>query len=278
MSGPHGSTFDLRGRVAVVTGGAGLLGAEHGHALAELGAAVVLADLDEAAAERRAGEVNDAGHPGRARAVRMDVTDEASIRAAAAWMERELGRADILVNNAAVDPKVGQQGLREDSRLEHLPLDAWRLQLEVGLTGAMLCAKVFGARMAEARSGVILNIASDLSVFGPDQRLYRQEGRTPDQQPVKPVGYSVVKTGLVGLTRYLATYWAECNVRANALSPGGVYVNQPEAFVQRLVERIPLGRMATPSEYRAAVQFLCSDASRYMTGQNIVIDGGRSTW
>jgi len=125
---------------------------------------------------------------------------------------------------------------------------------------------------------VILNIASDLSVFSPDQRLYRKDGLTPDMQPVKPVTYSVIKTGLLGLTKYLATYWAERGVRCNALSPGGVYTNQGDEFVQRLTNLIPMGRMAAKDEYRSAVQFLCSDASAYMNGQNIVIDGGRSVW
>ena len=128
------------------------------------------------------------------------------------------------------------------------------------------------------KGGVILNIASDLSVFSPDQRLYRKKGLPDDLQPVKPVTYSVIKAGLVGLTRYLATYWAEQGVRANSLSPGGVFNGQSEEFVQRLSTLIPLGRMAQRDEYRAAVQFLCSDASSYMNGQNVVMDGGRSAW
>lgn len=270
--------FDLHGRTALVTGGAGLLGVEHGHALAEAGATVVLADLDPAAIGHAVDAINAAGHAGRTHGLVMDVTDEAGIVAAADDLERRIGGVQILVNNAAIDPKVRDGGLVESSRLEHFPLEAWRLQLDVGLMGAFLCAKVFGARMARAGHGVILNIASDLAVFAPDQRLYKRPGLPPDQQPVKPVTYSVIKTGLVGLSRYLATYWAERGVRSNALSPGGVYVNQDEAFVTRLTHLIPLGRMATPDEYRAAVQFLCSDASRYMTGQNIIIDGGRSAW
>jgi len=132
--------------------------------------------------------------------------------------------------------------------------------------------------MAQRGSGVILNIASDLSVIAPDQRLYRREGLPEEQQPVKPVTYSVIKTALVGLTRYLATYWADQGVRVNALSPGGVYNGQGEEFVTRLTNLIPMGRMADHDEYRGAIQFLCSDASRYMTGQNIAIDGGRSVW
>jgi NAD(P)-dependent dehydrogenase (short-subunit alcohol dehydrogenase family) len=149
----------------------------------------------------------------------------------------------------------------------------------VGLTGAFLCSQVFGTAMAkDSKGGVILNIASDLSVFSPDQRLYRKEDLPDDMQPVKPVTYSVIKAGLIGLTRYLATYWADKNVRCNALSPGGIFNGQGDEFVQRLFSLIPLGRMAQRDEYRAAVQFLCSDASRYMNGQNIVMDGGRSVW
>jgi NAD(P)-dependent dehydrogenase (short-subunit alcohol dehydrogenase family) len=270
--------FELTGRVAVVTGGGGLLGAEHGYALAEIGATVVLADIDEGAAHAAAAAVNRSGHPGRAVAARLDVTDEASIKALAARIASEIGSVGILVNNAAIDPKVQAEGLVETSRLEHFPLEQWHFQLEVGLTGAFLCAKVFGTQMAAAGHGVILNIASDLAVFAPDQRLYRREGMPEDRQPVKPVTYSVIKTALVGLTRYLATYWADRNVRSNALSPGGVFNEQSEEFVQRLSTLIPLKRMAHAGEYRAAVQFLCSDASSYMTGQNIVIDGGRSVW
>lgn len=272
------SSFDLTGRVAVVTGGAGLLGSEHGHALAELGATVVLADRDEATALSRANEINSVGYRGKACACRMDVTSEEMIVSVSKELDLRFGGVGILVNNAAIDPKVKADGLVEQSRLENFSLEAWNTQVGVGLTGAFLCAKVFGSKMALAGRGVILNIASDLSVFAPDQRLYRKEETLPEHQPVKPVTYSVIKTGLVGLTRYLATYWADRNVRSNALSPGGVYVGQDERFVSRLCGLIPLGRMAERDEYRAAVQFLCSDASRYMTGQNVVMDGGRSVW
>jgi len=164
----------------------------------------------------------------------------------------------------------------ELSRLEHFPLEEWNRQISVGLSGAFLCARVFGSGMAERGGGVILNIASDLAVIAPDQRLYRKPGLPAQEQPVKPVTYSVIKTALLGLTRYLASYWAEQGVRANAISPGGVFNNHPAEFVERLAALIPMGRMAELSEYRAAVQFLCSPASSYMTGQNLVIDGGRS--
>jgi NAD(P)-dependent dehydrogenase (short-subunit alcohol dehydrogenase family) len=208
----------------------------------------------------------------------MDVSRADSIATMAETLTDR--RIDILVNNAAIDPKVsGNACIQETSRLESFPLVQWELQLAVGLTGAFLCSQVFGSAMArDGKGGVILNIASDLSILSPDQRLYRKEGLSADLQPVKPVTYSVIKAGLVGLTRYLATYWAEQGVRANALSPGGVFTGQGEEFVTRLTSLIPMGRMASTDEYRAAVQFLCSEASAYMNGQNIVMDGGRSVW
>ena len=171
------------------------------------------------------------------------------------------------------------KGLVEGSRLENLTLEDWNLQVNVGLTGAFLCSQIFGSNMAsDKKGGVILNIASDLSVFSPDQRLYSREGMPENKQQVKPVTYSVIKTGLIGLTRYLATYWSNQGVRCNALSPGGVFTGQDDVFVERLTNLIPLNRMADADEYRSAIQFLCSDASSYMNGQNIVIDGGRSVW
>jgi NAD(P)-dependent dehydrogenase (short-subunit alcohol dehydrogenase family) len=261
------SPFDLSGRVALVTGGAGLLGVEHARALADAGARVILGDVNLEAALARAKELKGS-------AVRLDVTEPASVRAA---LEHS-GGVHILVNNAAIDAKVKAEGLVETSRFENLPLEQWELEFKVGLTGAFLCSQAFGGWMAANGGGVILNIASDLSVFAPDQRIYRQPGLPEERQPVKPATYSAIKHGLVGLTRYLATYWADKKVRVNALSPGGVYVDQPEEFVQRLSNLIPLARMARRDEYRAAVQFLCSDASSYMTGQNVVMDGGRSAW
>jgi NAD(P)-dependent dehydrogenase (short-subunit alcohol dehydrogenase family) len=164
------------------------------------------------------------------------------------------------------------------SRLENFPLAQWEGDIAVGLTGAFLCSKVFGNHMATSGGGVIVNVASDLALIAPDQRIYRQSGVSEQMQPVKPVTYSVVKSGLVGLTRYLASYWADKKVRVNAISPGGVYNGQPEDFVVRLTNLIPLGRMAAINEYQGAIVFLCSDASSYMTGANLVVDGGRSCW
>ncbi|TCS70988.1 NAD(P)-dependent dehydrogenase (short-subunit alcohol dehydrogenase family) [Sulfuritortus calidifontis] len=270
--------FDLSGRVAVITGGSGLLGVQHAHALAEIGANVVIADIDLPRAETEVDKIRADYGEDSAMALKLDVTRQDSVRAGLDTVLGHYGGVHVLVNNAAVDPKVTKDSVVETSRLEHFPLEQWYYQLDVGLTGAFLCSQVFGGWMADHGGGVILNIASDLSVFAPDQRLYRKPGLTADRQPVKPVTYPVIKTALLGLTRYLATYWNEANIRVNALSPGGVYSGQGEEFVSRLSQLIPLGRMARADEYRAAVQFLCSEASSYMTGQNIVMDGGRSAW
>jgi NAD(P)-dependent dehydrogenase (short-subunit alcohol dehydrogenase family) len=265
--------FDLTGRRALITGAGGLLGPEHGAALLECGAAVVLTDVTAELAERAADKLRGEFPDATVEAMALDVTAPNSVADAA----DQAGRIDILVNNAAIDPKVGgAETGKELTRLEAFPLSSWELEIAVGLTGAFLCAQTFGAAMAARGEGAILNVASDLSVIAPDQRLYRQPGLPEDQQPVKPVTYSVIKTGLIGLTRYLAGYWADKGVRCNAISPGGVRTQQPEEFVQRLSALIPMGRMAARDEYRAAVQFLCSDASRYVTGQNLVVDGGRS--
>ena len=272
--------FDLTGKTALITGAAGLLGVEHAAALLESGATVVLTDIGEAGLASACASLSRTADAARILARVMDVSRPDAIRAVADELAACGRRVDILVNNAAIDPQVkGDQGVVETSRLENFPLDQWDLQMAVGLTGAFLCSQVFGTAMAkDGNGGVILNIASDLSVFAPDQRLYRKAGLSDEMQPVKPVTYSVIKAGLVGLTRYLATYWTDNGVRANALSPGGVFNGQGEEFVQRLSSLIPLGRMAKSDEYRAAIQFLCSDASSYMNGQNIVMDGGRAAW
>jgi NAD(P)-dependent dehydrogenase (short-subunit alcohol dehydrogenase family) len=274
------SKFDLTGKTALITGAAGLLGVAHAAALLESGATVILTDIDGAALQDAQSQLARRAEPSRIATRTMDVTKPEVVREVARWSSEAGRRVDILLNNAAVDPKVGAgRDVVDTSRFEHLSIEQWQLQVDVGLTGAFLCSQAFGGAMAgDGQGGVILNIASDLSVLAPDQRLYRQDHVPEERQPVKPVTYSVVKTGLIGLTRYLATYWAHRGVRVNALSPGGVFVDQDDVFVERLTSLIPLGRMARRDDYRSAVQFLCSDAAAYMTGQNIVMDGGRSVW
>ncbi len=271
--------FNLSEKTALITGASGLLGYQHSAALIENGARVILTDvnLEDLTSTKSAllEEFKEANIFVR----EMDVTDSQNILSVYESLSKENIYVDILINNAAIDPKVeNKEGKNEWSRLENFSLTQWDKEISVGLTGAFLCSQIFGTDMASrGKGGVILNIASDLSVISPDQRLYRRVDKTEENQPVKPITYSVIKTGLIGLTMYLSTYWANKKVRCNALSPGGVKVNQSKEFVERLENLIPLGRMASPDEYRATVQYLCSDASEYLNGQNIVVDGGRST-
>jgi NAD(P)-dependent dehydrogenase (short-subunit alcohol dehydrogenase family) len=269
--------FDLSGRVAVITGGAGLLGKKHAEAIATAGGTPVLVDIAEEAAERAAARLAEAFDV-PAFACPADITRPDQVRALLQTVLARSGRVDILINSAANDPKVESSAGTNWSRLEDFSLEQWHDDLAVGLTGAFLCSQIIGAEMARRGRGVIVNIASDLALIAPDQRIYRKEDLRDEEQPVKPVTYSVVKTGLIGLTRYLATYWADRGVHVNALSPGGVYNGQPEDFVAKLTARIPLGRMAHLDEYQGAIVFLCSDASSYMTGANLVMDGGRTAW
>lgn len=270
------SMFDLTGRVAIVTGGSGLMGAHHASILAAAGAHVVLLDLELTRPWTRAENLQQT-YGQQCAGLAADVTSEPSLLQAKQKILETFGRVDILINNAANNPKVaaGATGTQW-SRLENLPLEVWNADIAVGLTGAFLCSRIFGYEMASRSQGVIVNISSDLGVIAPDQRIYRQEGLAEDQQPVKPVTYSVVKTALIGLTRYLASYWAEQNVRVNAISPGGIFVDQPEAFTRKLHQLIPMKRMAREDEYEGAILFLCSDASSYMTGHNLIVDGGRT--
>ncbi|MGG7650566.1 MULTISPECIES: SDR family oxidoreductase [unclassified Pseudomonas] len=269
--------FDLSGRVAIITGGGGLLGYQHAAAIAGLGAVPILLDVsEEGLARSRNRLLEETGVT--AQTFVADITDLKSLQSVCDQVIADHGRIDILINNAARNPKVEDADGKNFSRLEDFPWEQWQQDLDAGLGGAFNCAKVFGKQMALQKKGVIINIASDLGVIAPDQRLYRIDGREDDQQPVKPVTYSVVKHGLIGLTKYLATYWCEQGVRCNALSPGGVYAGQDDVFVSKLTSLIPLGRMAHADEYRGAIAFLCADASLYMNGCNLVMDGGRSVW
>jgi NAD(P)-dependent dehydrogenase (short-subunit alcohol dehydrogenase family) len=265
-----GDRFRLDGRTALVTGGSGFLGRRWLSALLDAGATVINVDLTAPEAEQRSNQ--------RLRHEQVDITDPGAVTRLAERLTAGGLNVDILVNNAAIDAPVEASGLERSGRFETFPLDRWQREMAVGLTGAFLCSQVFGPPMAERGRGVIVNIGSDLALVGPDQRLYRVAGVAEGDQPVKPVTYSVIKTGLIGLTRYLATYWADRGVRANVLCLGGVARDQDPTFVRHLSERIPMGRMAQQDEYGEAMVFLCSEASSYMTGACLVLDGGRTAW
>lgn len=269
--------FKLNNRIAIVTGGAGLLGNQHAEAIAEAGGVPILWDVNMMIAEKHASEIAKRWKV-PCRAMKVDITSLESIKSGLDSILSDFGRAGILINNAAHDPKIGNENKSSWSRLENFSIELWNEDISVGLTGAFLCSKIVGAYMASQNNGVILNIASDLGIIAPDQRIYHKSGLSDDRQSVKPVTYSVIKHGIIGLTKYLATYWADKGIRVNSLSPGGVYNNQPDEFVTKLTNLIPMGRMAQKDEYKAAIIFLVSDASSYMTGANLVIDGGRTCW
>ena len=272
------SRFDLNNRVIVITGGAGLLGVMHAEAIAEAGGIPVIADLNEELAVETASSIlKKFSIP--ALAIKTDITNKVDVENLCNNIFDQFGRIDGLINNAANNPKIEvKQKNTEWSRFENFSLDNWEHDMAVGLRGAFLCSQVLGSKMAEQGKGVIINISSDLGLIGPDQRLYEKKGLPEDQQPVKPVTYSVIKSGLIGLTRYLATYWATKGVRVNTLCPGGVESGQPDDFKERLHSRIPMNRMAKRDEYQGAILFLLSDASSYMTGSTISVDGGRTCW
>lgn len=270
--------FSLKNKVIVITGAAGLLGRQHAHAIAEAGGIPVLLDLfqdplDELCAELK--QTFDTETKGYV----VDITSEKSVEENCKAVVQQFGKIDGLVNNAANNPKVEQADGKNFSRLEHFPLDIWEKDVAVGLTGALICTKYYGMQIARnPNGGSIVNVSSDLGIIAPDQRLYRVEGLPESEQPVKPVTYSVIKSGLIGLTKYTATYWTAENVRCNAICPGGVENNQNAQFLEEVKKRIPMGRMARPDEYRGLLIFLLSDASSYITGATISADGGRTTW
>jgi 2-deoxy-D-gluconate 3-dehydrogenase len=270
--------FDLTGRVAVVTGGAGLLGAEFCRTLAEAGAAVAIVDLNREAAANVADALARSGR--HAQAFATDITRPDATEALAEGVLSVFGRLDILVNSAALDPKFDPEAPAKDmapGRFEDFPLEQWNAALGVNLTGMFLvtqaCVRLI---LEQGGKGSIINICSTYGLNGPDQRIYRK--RDGSQPALKPVDYSVTKAGVLGFTRYLAAYYAGTEIRVNALTPGGVFNNHDDAFVENYSAKTILGRMARKDEMNGALLFLASDASSYMTGANLVVDGGWTAW
>ena len=270
--------FRLNDKVIVVTGASGLLGEKHAEAIACYGGTPVLIDLSEDKINKIVEQLNEKYNVNSMGYV-VDVTDEEAVKKNVAEVIQKYGKIDGLINNAANNPKVEDSENINFSRLENFPENVWNDDLDVGLKGAFLCAKYYGYEISKnPEGGSILNISSDLGLIAPDQDLYSVEGLPPEKQAVKPVTYSVVKTGIIGLTRYLATYWSKNNVRSNAICPGGVDNNQNEEFISKVSEKIPLGRLANVNEYQGTVVWILSDASSYLNGAIIPIDGGRTAW
>jgi len=267
--------FDLSGKKALITGGGGLLGPKHAEAIIEAGGNVILSDWHKDRVIKKAKELNAKYGRGSACAHYMDVTDKKSIEE----VVKEYDKIDILINNAAKDPKVKKEsGLTVESRFETMTQEYWKEGINAAVNGTFLCSQVVSNSMLKNGGGVILNIASDLGIIAPDQRIYRKDGLPDSEQNVKPITYSAAKWAVIGMTKYLSVYFAKQNIRVNSLSPTAVYNNHPADFVKKLTNLIPMGRMSDIDEYKGAIIFLCSSASSYMTGENIVIDGGKSVW
>jgi len=269
--------FDLTGRVAVVTGGVGLLGAEFCRTLAEAGAAVAVVDLNASASLAVTDSLTNSGY--KALALPADITQPDSVNVAVEKILSTFGRLDILVNSAALDPKFDPEAINKGitpGAFEDYPLDLWNSALNVNLTGMFLMTQACVKPMIEqGKKGSIINICSTYGLNGPDQRIYIKEGK---RVAFKPIYYTVTKAGVMGFTKYLAAYYAETEIRVNALTPGGVFNNHEDYFVKNYSAKTILGRMAKIDEMNGALLFLASEASSYMTGNNVVVDGGWTAW
>ncbi len=266
--------FSLKGKTSLVTGGGGLLGREFVRTLAEAGSTVYLADISTELVERTVRELQ--GLPGKVRPMLVDVTSTDSVEGAVARMVAESGSLDVLVNSAALDPKFDPgNAVKQTNAFEEYPLQLWQDGLKVNLTGAFLMTQAACRQMVKQGTGSIINICSTYGLVGPDQRIYQNLGT---ERMYKPVFYSVTKAGILGFTRYLAAYYAGSGIRVNALTPGGVENQHDEQFVKNYSSRAILGRMANKDEMNGALLFLASEASSYMTGGNLVVDGGWTAW
>lgn len=264
--------FELKNKTAIVTGALGLIGKEHCRALSEAGANIVVADIDENKCIEFAQSLET-----ESIGLSLDVTKPESIKNLRDKTLNKFGHIDTLINNAAIndmfeDPKAAS----EQSKFENYPLELWQKSVEVNLTGVFLCSQILGYEMVKQKSGSIINIASTYGITAPDQSLYKKEDGT--QSFYKPPAYSATKGGVLMFTKYLAAYWGKDGVRVNSLSPGGVENSQDEYFIKKYSEKTPLGRMAKPTDYKGALIFLASDASSYMTGANLIVDGGWTAW
>ena len=270
--------MSLDSKVIVLTGGAGFLGKAYAKNILSKGGRVAILDIDESNLKNLENDLNQT-NPGKFLCLNVDITDEIQVKEGVARILNEFSQINGLVNNAAVNPKVveGDNQLNF-SRLENYPIESWDFEINVGLKGAFICSKVIGPILNNNKTGgSIVNISSDLGIIAPDQSLYAIDGVHQSNQPVKPVTYSVVKTGLIGLSRYLSTYWPT-KVRSNTICPGGIRDNQDKEFLERIEQKIPMQRMGEPEELQAALIFFLSDDSSYINGAVLTVDGGRTAW
>jgi len=271
--------FDLSNKVIIITGGAGFLGLHFAEAIAEMGGFPILLDMDQNKIEKGVEYLKDYGY--QSDGFVLDLTDRSQVLDIVSQIVDLHHKIDVLVNAAAFAMQnMKDEGDQFFAPFEDYDIEQWDKMLKVNLTGTFLITQAIGSEMKKQEKGIVINIASDLALISPDQRIYEPDERF-DYKGVSfntPIGYPTTKAGILGFTRYLATYWAPYGIRVNALSPAGVYREQDLKFVEQLSYRIPLGRMAFPEELKGPIVFLCSDASSYMTGSNLIVDGGRTIW
>lgn len=266
--------FDLTNQTIIVTGGTGTLGRQYCQTLASAGANVVIADLDMETCDKLAKEITKSG--GRAIGVATDISNQTSVQNMVKLTLNAFGHIDILINNAGISGKFAPQNAAPT--FENYPLEEWERALAVNITGMFICSQEVGRHLSAQQHGAIINVSSTYGLVGPDQRIYKKDSE-PEKVFIKPVSYSATKSAVINFTRYLASYYGSSNVRVNTLTPGGVNDGSlDEEFIRKYSERTPLGRMAQPTDYNAAILFLCSKGASYMTGNNIVVDGGWTAW
>ena len=272
----NNNLFNLKNKNIVITGAAGLLGKNHAIAIAKAGGHLILLDLDYQSLRKLKKEI-EKDFNSKIYIKKLDITKEVEVRNYSRFIYKKIKKIDGLINNAANNPKMENKNRSDFSRIENFKIDQWNKDISVGLTGSFLCAKYFGILISKnINGGSIINISSDLGKIAPDQRIYKLSKQ--NKSPVKPVSYSVVKSGIIGLTNYLATYWTNKNVRCNALCPGPIYNDQNKEFLNKLKRNIPLNRLAKPEEYQSSIVWMLSDSSSYLNGAIISVDGGKTTW
>ena len=269
--------FNLSKKNCLITGGAGLLGREHAIALSKFNCKIILLDINKKRLIEAKKYILSKVPKAKVSFYCVDISDEIQIKTLYKDLKVKKIFVNILINNAAIDPKMDRMK-KVNFDLSNYDTSFLREEIDVGLLGAFHCSKIFGLEMAKKKEGSIINIASDLALSGPDQRVYAKSEKIEDVKNFKPIGYTIVKTGILGLNRYLATYWAHKNVRVNCLVPGAVKNTQSKSLIKNIIKRVPLQRLAKKTDYHGAIVFLASDESSYMTGQQLVVDGGRTIW
>ncbi len=269
--------FNIKNNLVIITGGAGLFGKTQIEAVLENNGIAIVLDKNKEKLRKLEKELKSNFFKKKFECINCDITKENEVKKILKFIKKKYKKIDVLINNAAIDypPQKSKKNIK-DIRLETLNLKTFEKDLKVSLSGCVICSKYFGNEMGQTNGGIILNIASDLSLISPDQRLYKIKNFK--NNPVKPISYSITKHGIIGLTKYLATYWSDKNVRCNALAPGGIDSSQSKTFKRKLSKLIPLGRMAHKKEYKETILFMISDASSYMNGFTMVVDGGRTIW